>query len=89
MLANNAGALFALRKVTSEGLERRFAESSRAFLLTELLRDRLGGGRVVTTTSDAHKSGLLNLDDLQSGGLSSAMRVDGTSKLCRRAAGAT
>ncbi len=83
VLANNAGALFASRKETSEGFEQTFALNHLApFLLTNLLRDRLDGGRVVTTASDAHKSGLLDLDDLQSAKSYSAMRVYGTSKLC-------
>jgi NAD(P)-dependent dehydrogenase (short-subunit alcohol dehydrogenase family) len=46
------------------------------------LRERLRDGRVVTTASDAHKSGRLDLDDLQSEKSYSAMRVYGTSKLC-------
>jgi NAD(P)-dependent dehydrogenase (short-subunit alcohol dehydrogenase family) len=83
VLANNAGALFASRKQTSEGFEWTFALNHLApFLLTNLLRDRLVGGRVVTTASDAHKSGRLDLDDLQSGSSYAAMRVYGTSKLC-------
>ena len=83
VLANNAGALFASRKETSEGFERTFALNHLApFLLTNLLRDRLDGGRVVTTASDAHKSGRLDLDDLQSEKSYAAMRVYGTSKLC-------
>jgi retinol dehydrogenase-12 len=83
VLANNAGALFASRKETSEGFEQTFALNHLApFLLTNLLRDRLEGGRVVTTASDAHKAGLLDLDDLQSEKSYSAMRVYGTSKLC-------
>jgi NAD(P)-dependent dehydrogenase (short-subunit alcohol dehydrogenase family) len=36
----------------------------------------------VTTTSDAHEGGRLDLDDLQSENSFSAMRVYGTSKLC-------
>jgi NAD(P)-dependent dehydrogenase (short-subunit alcohol dehydrogenase family) len=83
VLANNAGALFASRKETSEGLERTFALNHLApFLLTSLLRDRLDGARVVTTASDAHKAGRLDLDDLQSHKSYAAMRVYGTSKLC-------
>ena len=82
VLANNAGALFASRTVTTEGLEQTFALNHLApFLLTNLLRDRLAGGRVVTTASDAHRSGRLDLDDLQSARSYSA-RVYGTSKLC-------
>jgi NAD(P)-dependent dehydrogenase (short-subunit alcohol dehydrogenase family) len=83
VLANNAGALFAARKLTSEGLERTFALNHLApFLLTNLLRDRLAGGRVLTTASDAHQGGRLDLDDLQSERGYAAMRVYGTSKLC-------
>jgi NAD(P)-dependent dehydrogenase (short-subunit alcohol dehydrogenase family) len=82
VLANNAGALFASRKETPEGFERTFALNHLApFLLTNLLRDRLAGGRVVTTASNAHKSGRLVLDDLQSEKSYSA-RAYGTSKLC-------
>jgi NAD(P)-dependent dehydrogenase (short-subunit alcohol dehydrogenase family) len=83
VLANNAGALFSSRKETSEGFERTFALNHLApFLLTNLLRDRLSGAQVVTTASDAHKQGRLDLDDLQSGRSYSAFRVYGTSKLC-------
>lgn len=82
VLANNAGALFASRNETSEGFEGTFALNHLApFLLTNLLRDRLAGGRVVTTASNAHKSGRVVLDDLQSEKSYSA-RVYGTSKLC-------
>ena len=83
VLANNAGALFASRQVSTEGLERTFALNHLApFLLTDLLRDRLEGGRVITTASDAHTSGRLDLDDLQAERSYAAMRVYGTSKLC-------
>ena len=83
VLANNAGALFASRQITSEGLERTFALNHLApFLLTNLLLDRLAGGRVITTASDAHTGGRLDLDDLQSEDSYAAMRVYGTSKLC-------
>jgi retinol dehydrogenase 12 len=83
VLANNAGALFSSRGETSEGFERTFALNHLApFLLTNLLRDRLSGGRVVTTASDAHTGGRLDLEDLQSEHGYAAMRVYGTSKLC-------
>lgn len=82
VLANNAGALFASREETPEGFERTFALNHLApFLLTNLLRDRLVGGRVVTTASGAHRSGRLDLEDLQSEKAYSP-RVYGTSKLC-------
>ncbi|MBV9309779.1 MAG: SDR family oxidoreductase [Solirubrobacterales bacterium] len=83
VLANNAGAMFASRKETDDGFEQTFALNHLApFLLTNLLRKRLEGGRVVNTSSDAHKQGQLNLDDLQSEKSYSAMRVYGTTKLC-------
>jgi NAD(P)-dependent dehydrogenase (short-subunit alcohol dehydrogenase family) len=83
VLANNAGALFATRKVTSEGFEQTLALNHLApFLLTNLLLDRLDRGRVIATTSDAHTGGRLDLDDLQSEKSYSAMRVYGTTKLC-------
>ena len=83
VLANNAGAMFSSRKLTSEGFEQTFALNHLApFLLTNLLLDRLDGGRVVTTASDAHTGGRLDLDDLQSERSFAAMRVYGTSKLC-------
>jgi retinol dehydrogenase-12 len=83
VLANNAGAVFASRGETSEGFEQTFALNHLApFLLTSLLRDRLEGGRVVTTASGAHKAGRLDLNDLQARGSYSASRVYGTSKLC-------
>jgi NAD(P)-dependent dehydrogenase (short-subunit alcohol dehydrogenase family) len=83
VLANNAGALFASRQETTEGFERTFALNHLApFLLTNLLRDCLTGGRVVTTASDAHHQGRLDLEDLQSERSYSAFRVYGTTKLC-------
>jgi retinol dehydrogenase 12 len=83
VLANNAGALFAARAETSEGIEQTFALNHLApFLLTWLLRDQLVGGRVVTTSSDAHRGGLLDLEDLCARRSYSAARVYATSKLC-------
>ena len=83
VLANNVGAMFASRKETAEGFERTFALNHLApFLLTNLLRDRLSGARVVTTASDAHRQGRLDLADLQSERSYAAFRVYGTSKLC-------
>jgi NAD(P)-dependent dehydrogenase (short-subunit alcohol dehydrogenase family) len=83
VLANNAGAMFTSRHVTPDGLEQTLALNHVApFLLTDLLRERLAGGRVVTTASDAHTAAELDLDDL---GFERrpfrAMRVYGTTKL--------
>lgn len=86
VLANNAGAMFTSRHVTSDGFEQTFALNHLSpFLLTSLLRDRLveSRARVVTTSSDAHRGGLLDLDDLQTEhGRFRAMNVYGTTKLC-------
>ena len=86
VLANNAGAMFTSRHVTPDGFERTFALNHLSpFLLTNLLLERLTAsrGRVVTTASDAHRGGGLDLDDLQSGrGRFRSGRVYGTSKLC-------
>jgi len=85
VLANNAGALSTSRHVTPDGFEQTFALNHLApFLLTSLLLERLAesGARVVTTSSDAHKSGVLDLEDLQSERGFRAFRVYGTSKLC-------
>ena len=61
-------------------MEQTFALNHLApFLLTNLLRDRLAGGRVVTTASGAHRSGRLDLDDLRSE-KSYSPRVYGISK---------
>ncbi|HEY6761759.1 MAG TPA: SDR family NAD(P)-dependent oxidoreductase, partial [Baekduia sp.] len=83
VLANNAGAMFTSRHVTPDGFEQTFALNHLApFLLTELLRERLAGGRVVTTASDAHTAAELDLDDLQFERRPfKPMRVYGTTKL--------
>ncbi|WCB96895.1 3-oxoacyl-[acyl-carrier-protein] reductase [Baekduia alba] len=83
VLANNAGAMFTARHVTPDGFEQTFALNHLApFLLTSLLRERLAGGRVVTTASDAHGAGELDFDDLPFERRPfRAMRVYGTTKL--------
>ncbi|MDE1986161.1 MAG: SDR family oxidoreductase [Alphaproteobacteria bacterium] len=85
-LINNAGALFSAREATADGLEMTFATNHMAyFVVTNLLLDRLKatpGARIVTTASDAHKSGKLNFEDLQAEKKYNAFGVYGTSKLC-------
>jgi NAD(P)-dependent dehydrogenase (short-subunit alcohol dehydrogenase family) len=86
VLANNAGALFTSRHVTPDGFEQTFALNHLApFLLTNLLLERLVEcrARVVTTASDAHKGGVLDLDDLNAErGRFRPGRAYATSKLC-------
>ncbi len=98
VLINNAGAMFASRQVTEDGLERTFALNHMAyFVLTHWLRELLiasAPARIVSTASDAHEVGGLDFDDLQSveayrGGYwqnfryrGSGFKVYGRSKLC-------
>jgi NAD(P)-dependent dehydrogenase (short-subunit alcohol dehydrogenase family) len=86
VLANNAGALFTSRHVTPDGFEQTFALNHLSpFLLTNLLLERLteSAARVVTTSSDAHRGGLLDLDDLQGDdGRFRIGRAYATTKLC-------
>lgn len=68
VLVNNAGAIFASRRLTEDGIEATWALNHLApFLLTALLMDRLRSSapaRIVTTSSDAHKGAHIPLDDL-------------------------
>jgi NAD(P)-dependent dehydrogenase (short-subunit alcohol dehydrogenase family) len=56
VLANNAGGLIGGYRRTQDGFEATIESNHLApFLLTNLLRDRLRGARVVNTASDAHR----------------------------------
>lgn len=70
VLINNAGAMFGTRQLTEDGLERTFALNHMSyFVMTQVLRGRLAASapaRVVNTASDAHTSGTVDFDDLQS-----------------------
>jgi NAD(P)-dependent dehydrogenase (short-subunit alcohol dehydrogenase family) len=69
VLVNNAGLVAGSRALTEDGYETTFAVNHLApFLLTNLLLDRLresAPSRVVTTSSDAHRGGEIDFDDLQ------------------------
>ena len=86
ILINNAGALFATRRLTDDGLEYTFALNHMSyFVVTEGLRERLlasGAARIINTASAAHQGATLDFDDLQSAKGFRAMRVYGRSKLC-------
>jgi NAD(P)-dependent dehydrogenase (short-subunit alcohol dehydrogenase family) len=86
VLINNAGAIFAKRKLTTEGLERTFALNHMSyFVLTSALRDRLiatGNSRIVNVASAAHRGGNLDLNDLQRARSYKPYAVYATSKLC-------
>jgi retinol dehydrogenase-12 len=71
VLFNNAGVVMLKRTLTDDGLEATFAVNHIGyFLLTRLLLEPLradGGGRVVSTSSNAHTfgGGAMRFDDLQ------------------------
>jgi NAD(P)-dependent dehydrogenase (short-subunit alcohol dehydrogenase family) len=68
VLINNAGAIYASRQLTADGVERTWAVNHLApFLLTTLLLDRLTASapaRIITTSSAAHFSAQIPFDDL-------------------------
>jgi NAD(P)-dependent dehydrogenase (short-subunit alcohol dehydrogenase family) len=68
VLVNNAGAVFAHRELTVDGVERTWALNVVApFLLTQLLLERLRDGapaRVVNVASASHRGVQLRFDDL-------------------------
>jgi retinol dehydrogenase 14 len=85
VLVNNAGSVFAHRRLTTDGVESTFAVNHLGgFLLTELLLDRLvesAPARVVFTSSEAHYSGTMDFDDLGFEHGYSIMKAYGRSKL--------
>jgi NAD(P)-dependent dehydrogenase (short-subunit alcohol dehydrogenase family) len=68
VLINNAGAIYARRQLSPDGIELTWAVNHLApFLLTTLLLDRLKASapaRIVTTSSDAHERARIPWDDL-------------------------
>src|SRR6266550_4707043 len=86
VLINNAGAAFpGRRRETVDGLEMTFAVNYLApFLLTHLLLDLLTASapaRIVNVSSDSHRSGYIQMDDLQEEKRYRSMQVYGQSKL--------
>jgi retinol dehydrogenase-12 len=86
VLVNNAGLVLNRREVTRDGYEKTLQINHLApFLLTGLLLDRVEASapaRIVNVSSDAHRAGRLDFDDLQSERSYRAFRVYGTTKLC-------
>ena len=85
VLINNAGAAFTGRRETVDGLEMTFAVNYLApFLLTNLLLDVLKASapaRIVNVSSNSHKSGYIQMDDLQGEKHNRSMRAYPQSKL--------
>lgn len=69
VLINNAGAFFAQRQLSSDGIEMTWALNHMApFILTNHLREMLRASapaRVITVSSAAHSMGKINLADVQ------------------------
>ena len=69
VLVNNAGLMLSQREITIDGVEHTFQVNHlSAFLLTELLRERLqrsAPSRIVTVSSLAHTGARLDFSDLQ------------------------
>jgi NAD(P)-dependent dehydrogenase (short-subunit alcohol dehydrogenase family) len=86
VLINNAGAMFANRRLTEDGLECTFALNHMAyFVVTEGLRERLlasAPARIISTASAAHQGAKLDFDDLQLAKSFGPMKAYGRSKLC-------
>jgi NAD(P)-dependent dehydrogenase (short-subunit alcohol dehydrogenase family) len=86
VLINNAGAMFATRRLTEDGLEYTFALNHMAyFVVTEGLRERLAASapaRIVNTASAAHQGATFDFDNLQSEKSFAATKAYGHSKLC-------
>jgi NAD(P)-dependent dehydrogenase (short-subunit alcohol dehydrogenase family) len=85
VLANNAGIVASRRRLSPDGRELTMAVNHLApFLLTNLLLDRLRASapaRVVTTASDAHNAGVIDLGDLDMERRWAIYRAYGTTKL--------
>jgi NAD(P)-dependent dehydrogenase (short-subunit alcohol dehydrogenase family) len=86
VLVLNAGAIFARREVTAEGLERTFAlNHMHYFLLAERLLPKLAAAapaRILVVASEAHRGAGLDFDDLQSARGYGAWPAYRRSKLC-------
>lgn len=84
VLANNAGAVFGERVITEDGFEQTLQVNHLAgFLLTRLLLPTLiaSGASVINTSSLAHRSGRIDLADLQLERRWSPWRAYGNAKL--------
>ena len=84
LLVNNAGLVNLERRITVDGFEETFAVNHLAyFALTNLLLERLvasAPARIVNVASDAHRFGVLDLDDLQNENRYRSMQTYGRSK---------
>lgn len=86
VLLNNAGMAPAQRSLSPDGIEMTFAVNHLAYyLMSQLLLDSLKAGapsRIVNVSSEAHRSGVLDFENLQAEKKFSAWGVYSLSKLC-------
>jgi len=85
VLINNAGVFTRDFQATPDGLETQFAVNHLApFLLVHLLRDQLvesAPARVITVSSEAHKRGRIDFEDLQGKNRYNGLKAYAQSKL--------
>lgn len=85
ILINNAGLIERERKLSRDGIELTFAVNHLApFLLTKLLLDVIKSSapaRIINVSSDAHRGGKINFDDLEGKKGYNSWRAYGQSKL--------
>jgi NAD(P)-dependent dehydrogenase (short-subunit alcohol dehydrogenase family) len=84
VLINNAGGIFAERELSTDGFEMTFAMNHLGhFMLTQCLMPLLerGQARIINLSSEGHKMGKPEFNDLQAEKGYSAMRAYGTAKL--------
>lgn len=85
ILINNAGGIFTGRSITEDGLEMTFAVNHLGhFALTMGILDILlsSEARIINVSSEAHKYGKLDFEDLNAEKKYSAMKAYGDGKLC-------
>jgi NAD(P)-dependent dehydrogenase (short-subunit alcohol dehydrogenase family) len=81
VLANNAGGVVRGHEVTADGFDATLQTNHlAAFLLSNLLREQLRGGRIINTASGAHAMGALDPGDLRGGRRSGLWRQYGSAK---------
>lgn len=84
VLINNAGGVFPTRQLSADGVEMTFAANHLGhFVLTLNLMPLLekGQARIINVSSEAHKTGRIDFEDLMSEKAYSPMRVYGKAKL--------
>ncbi len=85
VLINNAGGIFTKRETTKDGFEKTFGVNHLGhFALTLSVMDLLlpGGARIINVSSEAHRYGNLNFEDLQAESKYHSWKTYGDGKLC-------